>query len=566
MRRIKTLFGGLALLLLAISMNVTIWERSLSWLYITAGLSAVCALGWLVASAVGLGGGAVLQGRAVGAFSAVAGSVLFLGICIVCYAMAERYGRPWDVSQEGRRALADQTKLVLENMTREVEVLYFCLESEDRIAQISKAKTLRFLDQCCEYTRSGLLKVRQMDPHLDQAAIVEMGITHLSPQGTVVVKSGSRQKVIWFTGGSPRLEERDFTNALINVLRDAEPKLYFLTGHGERRIDDDNPTDGASMLKKFLEGESYKAEPLGIKLSDPEVPEDCDLLVINGLREDLSAGELQAIEAYLKKGGRLLLLVEPWMLENTARRGDGLRNWMEEQLGIQLGRDIVLGVPEKRTVAEAAQNVAQVQLSADGGPFAALENETPDAYHGCYSAQHPLTRSFDQVMLLQLSGTVNKKPTAPKGVAAEEILRTPPGYWAETDLVMLSKEGTAEPSTSERQGPLSLAVAAAIKTSEAVGDTGQTEEGRVVVIGNEGFASNGQIATFGGNLNFLLNAVAWLTQHEDLIAIRPSGTQDSPLLVAPAEERAITWVAVLLTLQLVLLPGAVVYIVRRRNR
>lgn len=564
MQRTKTVLGAATLLFLLLALNVLIWERTLVWLYVTLGLALLLALGWLIAAFIGSGGRAALQGRAVGAVNAVIASLLFLGVCVMVYVFARHPGIAWDVTEEGRRNLAKQTVQVLENMTREVEALCFFPDLDDKIAQVSKEKTLRFLEQCRKHT--GLLTVRLIDPHIDQASLTEMGITHLSPQGTVVVKSGARQKVIWFTGGSPRLEERDFTNALINVLRDAEPKVCFLTGHGERGINDEDPNEGASLLHQFLKGESYKPEAAAIKVSDPQVPEDCDLLVINGLASELYAEELQAIDAYIDGGGRLLLLVEPWALARLSSGGERVRTWLKERYGVALGADLVLAVPEERQVTEERQNQVRAQLSADQGPFAQLENETPGAYHGCYNAQHPLTRSFDQMMLFFGAGTAGKAQSVPRGVTVTEIVRTPPNYWAEEDIAGFSKTGEARRDSKERRGPLPVAVAVSKKTETPLGDTGRMREARLVVVANEGFASNGQIAIAGGNLNFLLNAVAWLTQSEDLIAIRPSGRTDVALVLDSMQERAVTWVAILLPLQMLLLPGGIIYLLRRRNR
>ncbi|HNR31709.1 MAG TPA: GldG family protein [Candidatus Hydrogenedentes bacterium] len=564
MRRAKTILGGATLLLFLVAANVLIWERTLVWLYVTLGLALILAVGWLAAAFIGAGGRAALEGRAVGAVNAVVASAIFLGVCVMAYVFARYPDAAWDLTEEGRRELAEQTVQVLENMTREVEAICFFPDIDDKLAQISKKKTLRFLDTCRKYT--DLLTVKMLDPHIDQASLTEMGITHLSPQGTVVVKSGARQKVIWFTGGSPRLEERDFTNALINVLRDAEPKVCFLTGHGERGINDEDPVHGASLLHQFLKSESYRPEAVAIKMSDPEVPEDCDLLVINGLAAELYPEELGAIDAYLDHGGRLLLLVEPWALARLPSGGERLRTWLADRYGVALGADLILAVPEDRQVTQEPQNRVRVQLTADQGPFQGLEEETPGVYHGCYNAQHALTRSFDQLMLLHAAGTAGKAKSAPRGVAVTDMLRTTPNYWAEEDIAGFTKTGEAKRDKGERAGPLPVAVAVSKTTETPLGDTQRMREARLVVVANEGFASNAQIAVAGGNLNFLLNAVAWLTQSEDLIAIRPSGKTAVALVLTPTQERAVTWIAILLALQLLLLPGGIIYLVRGRNR
>jgi len=90
-------------------------------------------------------------------------------------------------------------------------------------------------------------------------------------------------------------------------------------------------------------------------------------------------------------------------------------------------------------------------------------------------------------------------------------------------------------------------------------------DARVVVVGDADFASNANIIV-PGHLNFLMNTFAWLSESEDLIAMRPTGRESQPLILAPVQQRAIAWVSIMLTIQLVLVAGVCVYFVRRRHQ
>ncbi|MFP4500542.1 MAG: GldG family protein [Candidatus Hydrogenedentota bacterium] len=566
MRVLRILLAIVAIAALVTAMNAVVWAATPAlffWLLLAAGVGG---LGWLVLTVSATGGPAVLQGRAVGGLKAVVDSLLFLSICILIYLFVRYPGASWDLSQEGRRELAPQTVQVLENMAEEVEVLCFFVDVDNDLVRIAREKTLRFLDRCQRHT--DLLQVEVADPQVDRVSLQEMGVTHLSPKGTVVVKSGGQQSVIWFSGGSPRLEEGDFTNALIKVLRDKEPSVYFLTGHEERRIDDEHETEGASLLNQFLVGESYTVKPLAIQLSDPEIPDDCTVLVIQGPKSDLYPEEIAAIDDYIAEGGRVFVLIEPWMLMRQGNSAARLRGWLEDRFGIVVPKDLVVAMPGEQGLLDRDQNPVQVQLNADPAPFADIE-EPPDAWRGCYSLKHPVTNSFDQSMLLQAAGTVTKTDAAPEGVVVQPVLRTPPDFWAETDLGTQpgSNRFVPEPGPDEARGPLTLAVGATWKTDTPLGDTGRVREARALVVGNERFASNAEIATGpGGNLNFMLNAMAWLSQREDLIAVRPSPPASEPLVLSADAQRTVTWVTILFTVQVVLFAGALVYLVRRRNR
>ena len=153
---------------------------------------------------------------------------------------------------------------------------------------------------------------------------------------------------------------------------------------------------------------------------------------------------------------------------------------------------------------------------------------------------------------------------APKDVAAVELLRTTPDFGAETDIEKLLQTRQVKWDEGDRRGPIPLAVASVIPMDKAANPRGLTDA-RAVVVGDADFASNASIIV-PGHLNFLMNTFAWLSESEDLIAMRPTGRESQPLILAPVEQRAIAWVSIMLTIQLVLVAGVCVYFVRRRHQ
>ncbi|MBI2433900.1 MAG: Gldg family protein [Candidatus Hydrogenedentes bacterium] len=386
-----------------------------------------------------------------------------------------------------------------------------------------------------------------------------MNISHVAEQGTIVVAAGTRQKVITLSGGSPRLEERDFTNVLINVLRGAQPKAYFLHGHSEREVGDKEGEDGAAAFVDLLQKEAYKVEVLDIDPNRPEVPEDCSILIINGPKSDLLPQEIAALEAYAGRGGRLLVLLNP-----LSQRQGGLAptpnlvSWLQGALGVDVGVDLIL------TDVGAPQKVSQIQLTPDRTPFAALE-EDPAAWQGSYRAQHPVTRAFPFKMVLTAVRTVSAAAKAPQQTIVTELVRTPPDYWAETDAARwIETKGSAEQNEGEKAGPIPIAVAA-VKRLEDTPEEGRPGDVRAVVVGDADLMTNAQIQS-PGNFNLIFNVMAWLSESEDLIAIRASGKEDPPIVLTPLQQRAVVWTSTLATLQAVIGVGLVVYVVRRKHR
>jgi hypothetical protein len=552
---LRKLSGIAALISLLVALNVFVWMQYLFSLLVLVPLAVAVLSGvlWLALSLASSSLKTGHGGRVSGGLNATISSLVFLCICMVVFAFARHWDVTWDLTQEGRRDLAPQTVQVLESMTKEVEVTCVFLNIEDELVRIAHDKTLRFLEQCRQYT--DLIKVAKVDPQIDVVALQELGLTHASPQGTVVIRAGARQKIIMLSGGSPRLEEREFTNSLINVLRNAQPRICFLTGHQERDILDADQTGGASMLKMLLESEAYQVEPLAITLTEPEIPQDCDILVIAGLKLDLSAPEINALDNYIDQGGRMLILFDPWKNSQSGYMNtEQLRPWLERRFGIQVGSDILM--------TEQQENKFQVVLSTDRSVYEDEEDKMMD-YRGAYRQGHPITQGFEQTLPLVAVRSVRALKAPSATVAATEILRTTPDFWGETQIVQLAETGKAVKDAHEAGGPLPIAVAADIATATPLDSSNHTALARIVVMGDGDLIANNQMGT-PGPLNFVLNTMAWLSENEELIAIRPSGKSDPPLILTAAQERAIAWISILFTLQIVVFAGLAVFLFRKR--
>jgi ABC-type uncharacterized transport system involved in gliding motility auxiliary subunit len=90
----------------------------------------------------------------------------------------------------------------------------------------------------------------------------------------------------------------------------------------------------------------------------------------------------------------------------------------------------------------------------------------------------------------------------------------------------------------DKKGPISVAVAvsAPAPTATASEDPAAPRpESRLVVVGDSDFAGNNDLA-FQGNGDLFLNAVNWLAQQENLIAIRPKDPEDRRLQLSQNEQ------------------------------
>jgi hypothetical protein len=103
--------------------------------------------------------------------------------------------------------------------------------------------------------------------------------------------------------------EENITTALLRATRHAPITAYFLLGHGEVNLADDG-NDGFSKLAEVLQAEGVALRGW-IGPARESVPADADLVIIAAPERDLLPAEVQALDAYLRSGGRLLALLAP---------------------------------------------------------------------------------------------------------------------------------------------------------------------------------------------------------------------------------------------------------------
>ena len=117
------------------------------------------------------------------------------------------------------------------------------------------------------------------------------------------------------------------TSAINYVVSDELPKMYITEGHGEQEL--------SEALTKSLTKANIEFETISLVKS--EIPEDCDILLINGPESDLSENEVEMIETYVAAGGKLIVF-------KGTNDGDALENIssLMSYYGIELVEGLVI--------------------------------------------------------------------------------------------------------------------------------------------------------------------------------------------------------------------------------
>ncbi|MCH7897403.1 MAG: GldG family protein, partial [candidate division NC10 bacterium] len=255
------------------------------------------------------------RGTRYGLNTAVA-LLLFLAVVLVVEALAIRHNARVDLTEGSRHTLSSQSIKVLRSLEKEVNAVAFY-----RIDEPAKAAAQDLLDQYAHF--SSKFRSEFVDPDRHPALARRYGIT---TYGTVILESGGKEEKI------QGADEERITNALVKLLRQEKRVLYFLTGHGEGDLES-TERQGLSQAKQALTKVAYEVKPL-LLLREKEVPKDAAVLIIAGPQSDLLPTELQALEAYIKRGGKLLVLLDPFT-------GPGLSDFLK-RYGILMGKDVIV--------------------------------------------------------------------------------------------------------------------------------------------------------------------------------------------------------------------------------
>ena len=555
MKYARPLSGIIAIIAFAVSLNFLVVRETLfaPGVLVPLSIAALSAIVWAALLIIGLARQPGGERRGLYGLNSVFSSLVFLAICITVYAFARHWDTYWDLTWEGRRDFSPITLQVLQNLDQEVNVTSFFLGSGDELVDRGRDSVRRFLDRVKAHT--DMVNAEFLDPQVERARLTGLGLNNVSPQGTIVVHSGGRQRVMNLSGPNPRMSERNFTNALINVIRDREPRVYFVTGAEGRGIEDRDPQSGYSSLRVLLESEGYQVESLRLGAADPEVPGDADVIVLLDPDSDLSPHARENLDAFVEEGGRLFVMLDPWGRRPMALQQEQLRPWLAETFGVRITDGIIF----------AERPRTQILMSNDSAAFGAEHDQDGD-FMGNFNYQHPITRGFSLQMQLPMARALERTARRPDRVTRTPLLRTAPEYWSEQDVELLLQTGQARRDEDDPQGPLPIAFAATRSTDIPVGDTGQTRDARLVAVGAAEFTSNAFLPVIPGHQNFILNAMAWLTESEELIAIRPTEGRGEAIILTEAQERFIAWLATLGALQICVVAGLITYTVRRKYR
>jgi ABC-type uncharacterized transport system involved in gliding motility auxiliary subunit len=462
--------------------------------------------------------------------------------------LVSRHYRRFDWTRTGYYQLADKTKQVLRSLPEPVRVVVFIPPSDQREYVEKLLQDTRNLLKEFQVAGGDKLTVEYVDPQRDLARAQQLVQQYkIDSPDVVIFARGDRHKFVRLDDlvdldpGNPYLQqpprvrafkgEGQFLSALQSVTEEKSPKIYFLTGHGERDPDDYDRQNGYSELARYIKRDNLVVEKWNL-LEKQAMPADAGAVIIAGPRMRFAPVELVYLDDFLKKHGRLFVMLDP-------RTTTGLEKFLKDW-GVQADDDLVM---------------------ARGGKLLGAELLLAEAIGQEY-APHPITAKLEDVNTV-FPYTRSIRAAEPDGAPAAdrpqvtELVKAPEAFWGETNP---EAERPAFDEKTDLKGPLSLAVAVEMGRAGGV-DLGVT---RMVVIGTSRMLDNSHVEVGGAGLDFFMNALNWLLQREQLVAVGPKVPQEFSLNMSVRQVRAVY------ALVIVGLPGAVAMLgllvwIRRRK-
>ena len=447
-------------------------------------------------------------------------AVALLGVLFIMvnFIASRRYARH-DFSRQQMTALSEQTLHTLSSLTEPVSVVVFYQPTSrlyelihdllDEYARRSPKVQVEYVDPQQDVARARQLvktfdiKVDPDDPNSMNYVIFQVGTRHKRLSDSDLAEYDFTSMSL---GGQPRVKtfraEDAFTSAMISVTRPVTLRVWFTSGHDEKLLEDEELT-GLSEVRKALTQQDMTVETVTL-LERAEIPADVKLVVIAGPTRRFTEQEIGLLQQYLERGGKVLALLDP--LDET-----GLEAWLAKW-GVVVGRDIVVD-PARQLPFVSAANLFVTEYTI-----------------------HPLVEKMKTLAtLFPLARSVRPAQTLPEGMAVTALALTSAKGWGETQTAVNTFEFN---ESQDLKGPVSIAVAAERTISAPDGKS--SAKARLVVIGDSDFAINAQLPN-AGNRDFLLGAVYWLTEQEQLIGIGPKPLNTVKLNLTGQQLTGVGW-------------------------
>jgi len=239
-----------------------------------------------------------------------------LGVIIFLETISFNHKVRFDLTPARIYSLSDQTIKILKGLDKDIQFTIFYRQGErethdDFFGQIS--------------LHSPHIKYRLVDLDRNPGKARLRGIT---VSGQTIAQCDGKEEMILFP------TEEKVINTILKLTIKGRRNAYFTTGHAENEL-----TKDYHILGKSLETEGWKLGAINL-FGKEAVPAGTSVLIVAGPKHDFFDQELRAISRYIREGGKIIFMIEPFS------KLPRLQRFLEEYQ-IILGDDIIVDKENK---------------------------------------------------------------------------------------------------------------------------------------------------------------------------------------------------------------------------
>ena len=228
--------------------------------------------------------------------------LLAAAVVVLAVPLLQKANPTVDLAGAGGIGFSQRTRSILTESSGDLSITCFLPRSDVRFRPIGRV--LRQFRRESESVGGARISLRFVDPRWDIGAaerLVRNGVA-----GDCLVFEKGRRRVI------QSLDEGYGEHRCASAIRQLSSPLsrrtvYWTVGHGESAFDAYDAF-GMSDIARELFGEGFRNARIDLA-SEQQIPGDCALILVAGARDDFSRAEIGRLDAYLRGGGRLLVLL-----------------------------------------------------------------------------------------------------------------------------------------------------------------------------------------------------------------------------------------------------------------
>ena len=395
--------------------------------------------------------------------------------------LGTEFNKRWDLGYFKTAEVGTRTQALVEGLDQPIEAYLFFPTSSDVTPELHSYfdklaggnLTVSYVDHALEPELAKELKVRDNG----NIALVKRVEGEDEPQ-VERIKIGED-----FDAAKRKLKtlDEEVQKSLTKLVK-GKRVAYFTVGHGELYWkgsgDDFTQIDKINAVKKVLESLNYSVKELGLAEGlGSQVPEDAELVAIMGPKLEFQPEEIETLDAYRKKGGHMLVCLEPGgakleaLLTPMGIAWDPSKTLLDDKQYL----NITHGLSDRANIVtnkfSSHDSVTTVSRAGQTAVFAALG-----------------------------AGAISDKKAADTKVTV--TVRTLPDVWQDANA-------DYENQSSEPRKSYELAAA----VSQGSGES----EFRAVVVGDANWASDMVITQkMFANIQFLVDGLGWLNKDSTL--------------------------------------------------